>query len=119
MYSGPGSMDGYRMEKLIKLILSIVAASLLLGLILGPAIVIIGGGLLWFFILLIVGGAEDGNPYRTWIRSGRPLEIGAPLPPQVVAKKVPYDRTMLWSFFIAGDILVAIGIIWMMALGTF
>ena len=109
------------MEKLSKLILSIVAASLLLGLILGPAIVIIGGGLLWFFILLIVGGAEDGNPYRTMRRSGMPneLEVGRYMKQQKTAKKVPYDRTMLWSFFIAGDILVAIGIIWMMALGTF
>ena len=106
------------MEKLTKLILSIIAISLLLGLILGPAIVIIGGGVLWFFILLILGGAEDGNPYRTMRKSGMPdvLEVGRYMKQQKTAKKVPYDKTMLWSFFIVGAILITVGIIWMKAL---
>ncbi len=108
------------MERASKLILTIVVASLLLGWILEPAIVIIGGGLLWVFILLISGGAEDANPYRTMRKSGLPdhMEVGRYMKQQKVAKKQPTDTILMRSFFIAGAILIIIGILWMMAQGT-
>ena len=108
------------MDRAFKLILTIVVASLLLGWILEPALVIIGGGLLWVFILLISGGAEDGNPYRTMRGSGMPdvIEVGRYMKQQKVAKKQPTDRDMMKSFFIAGAILIIIGILWMMYQGT-
>ena len=108
------------MERAFKLILGIVAASLLLGWIIEPALVVIGGGLLWVFILLITGGAEDGNPYRTMRKSGLPdhMEVGRYMKQQKVAKKQPVDTTIMRSFFIAGAVLIFIGIIWMKAQGT-
>ena len=108
------------MERASKLILTIVAASLLLGWLLEPAMVVIGGGFLWFFILLIYGGAEDGNPYRTMRKSGLPdhMEVGRYMKQQKVAKKQPVDRTIMRSFFITGAVLMLIGLLWMKAQGT-
>ena len=108
------------MERASKLILGIVAASLLLGWLLEPALVVIGGGLLWAFILLLAGGAEDGNPYRTMSNTSMPdfIEVGKFMGKQKMAKAQPTDRTLMWSFFISGAILIIIGILWMMSQGT-
>jgi hypothetical protein len=107
------------MERLSKIIIGIIAASLVLGWLIEPAFVIFGGITLFVILFLYLGGAEDGNPYRTMRANSMPdfLEVGRYMKQQKVQKERPPQRNLTWLLLISGALLIAIGLYWMHVLG--
>ena len=103
------------MEKITKIIITVMAIGLLSGFLLDPSLTVVSGLSLWFLILLLMGGAEDGNPYRTMNRTAMPdfLEVGRFMKPQKVQKEGNVRGRYIWMLLASGAFLLAVGIYFM------
>ncbi|MFO7618888.1 MAG: hypothetical protein R6W91_04460 [Thermoplasmata archaeon] len=111
------------MENSAKLILAIVVIGIALGIIFSPFMMIAAGMALWIMLWLAQGGMTEGNPYK------RMNMRGGGVPNWTVVNQYQRneeietrDRGSTYTavfFFVAGALLIIIGLIWMWLNGSF
>ena len=111
------------MEKALKLILTIIGIGFLLGFIFTPFAMVVAGMALWIILWVAQGGMAEGNPYK------RMNMRGGGVPNWTVVSQYQKKETLeirdsgsyytAVFFFLAGAMLIVIGLVWMWLNGSF
>ena len=109
------------MERSTKLIITIVAFGLILGLWISPAMMIIAGAALWIILWLAQGGMSEGNPYKRMNMGGGVSNWAAVNQYQknqdIEVRDAGSSYTAIFIFG-TGLILIIIGLVWMWLTGS-
>lgn len=109
------------MERLTKLIIAMVAASITLELLLGPGVLLFCGLAILFILWGAQGGMTEGNPYKRMRYSGLPdfVEVKDYMRKQDIEERDNADTSITVFVFVSGAMLMAIDVLYMWFLGWF
>jgi hypothetical protein len=109
------------MENATKLILAIVGIGILLGVVFTPFAMIVTGMALWIILWIAQGGMTEGNPYKRMnMRAGVPnwSVVNQYQKNEEIELRDSGSYHTAVFFFVAGLLLIIIGVVWMWLSGT-
>ena len=107
------------MERLTKIILTIVIIGVILEFILGPGMLLFAGIGLLFLLWAVQGGMTEGNPYKRMRYSGLPdfVEVKDYMRKEDIEVRDNADAGLTIFVFGIGAILIGIDVLYMWSLG--